>query len=111
MLIATIQNEALLSPAEAQQCKNWLHWPNWKGGRNKNIEIDLLQENRNKDIKELIRHIGANKTDKAIQRMSEAAWGVCKILDMFEDQVGITPKSSFHSLQQMRRRFSLINRS
>ncbi len=96
MLIATIQNEVLLSPAEAQQCK-WAALANWKGGRNKNIEIDLLQENRNKDIKELIRHMGANKTDKAVQRISKAAGGVRKIVDVFEDQVGITPKSSFHS--------------
>ncbi len=41
--------------------------------------------------------MGANKTDKAIQRMSKAAGGVRKIVDVFEDQVGITPKSSFHS--------------
>ena len=50
MLIITIQNNVLLSPAEAHQCK-WAALVNWKGGQNKNIEIDLLQENRNKDIK------------------------------------------------------------
>lgn len=46
---------------------------NWKGGPGKNIEIDILQENRNKDIKKEIRRIGANKTDKAIDRASRAA--------------------------------------
>ena len=49
MLISTVQNAVLLSLAEAHQCK-WAALANWKGGRNKNIEIDLLQENRNKDI-------------------------------------------------------------
>ena len=44
MLISTLQNQVLLSPAEAHQCK-WAALANWKGGKNKNIEIDLLQEN------------------------------------------------------------------
>ena len=96
MLISTIQNEVLLSAAEAHQCK-WAALVNWKGGENKNIEIDLLQENRNKDIKGLIQLMGANKTEKAIQRMSKAAGGVSKIVDVFEDQALIKPKSSVHS--------------
>lgn len=96
MLISTIQNEVLLSPAEAHQCK-WAGLANWKGGRNKNIEIDLLQENRNKDIKGLIQLMGANKTEKAIDRVSRAAGGVRKIVDVFEDQALMKPKSSAHS--------------
>ena len=40
MLISTIQNEVLLSPAETHKCK-WAALVNWKGGDNKNIEIDL----------------------------------------------------------------------
>ena len=96
MLISTIQNEVLLSAAEAHQCK-WAALVNWKGEENKNIEIDLLQENRNKDIKGLIQLMGANKNEKAIQRMSKAAGGVSKIVDVFEDQALIKPKSSVHS--------------
>ena len=86
----------LLSNAEAHQCK-WAALVNWKGGENKNIEIDLLQENRNKDIKGLTQLMGANKTEKAIQRMSKAAGGVSKIINVFEDQALIKPKSSMHS--------------
>lgn len=96
MLISTIQNAVLLSPAEAHQCK-WAALANWKGGRNKNIEIDLLQENINKDIKGLIHLMGANKTEKAIERVSRAAGGVRKIVYVFEDQASIKPKSSAHS--------------
>ncbi len=55
---------------------------NWKEGRNKNNEIDLLQENRNKDIKGLINLMGANKTEKAIERVSRAAGGYAR-LSMF----------------------------
>ncbi|XP_028402920.1 uncharacterized protein LOC114525707 [Dendronephthya gigantea] len=96
MLIFTIQNEILLSPREAHQCK-WAALANWSGGKDKNIEIDLLQENRNADLKGLIRMMGANKTEKAIGRMSKAAGGVRKIVDVFDEQASIRRKSSAHS--------------
>ena len=67
-------------------CVNGQHW---QGGKHKNIEIDLLQENRNKDIKGLISLMGANKTKKAIERVSRAAGGV-------EHQASIKEKSSAH---------------
>ena len=95
MLISTIQNAVLLSPAEAHQCK-WAALANWKGGRNRNIEIDLLQENRNKDIKGLIHLMGANKTERAIDRVSRAAGGVGKIVDVFEAQASVRRRSSTH---------------
>ena len=91
MLVSIIQNEVLLSPAEAHQCK-WSSIVNWKGGSNKNIEIDLLQENRNKDIKQLIGGMGANKTEKAITRTSKAAGGVRKIVEVFEEAAAIKQK-------------------
>ena len=96
MLISTVQNEVLLSPREAHQCK-WAALANWKGGKDKNIEIDLHQENRNADLKGLIRLMGANKTEKAIGRMSRAVGGVRKVVDVFEEQAVIKPKSSAHS--------------
>ena len=96
MLISTVQNEVLLSPKEAHQCK-WAALANWKGGKGKNIEIDLLQENRNADLKGLIRLMGANKTEAAIGRMSKAVGGVRKVIDVFEEQAVIKPKSSAHS--------------
>ena len=41
--------------------------------------------------------MGANKTKKAIERTSKAAAGVRKVIDMFDDQTFIKPKSSAHS--------------
>ena len=96
MLITTIQNEVLLSHAEAHMCK-WAALVNWKGGENRNIESDLMQENRNNEIKGLIHLMGANKTEKAIQRMSKAAGGVRKVVNVFEDQALSKAKSSAHS--------------
>ena len=91
-----MRNELTLSPAEAHKCK-WGALVNWKGGKNKNIEIDLLQENRNRDLKGLIASMGASKTEKAIQRASKAAGGVRKITNTFEEQVSIKRKWSSHS--------------
>ena len=52
MLISVIQSDVtcISSDAEARHCM-WASTVNWKGGVGKNIEIDLLQENRNKDMK------------------------------------------------------------
>ena len=96
MLVCTMQNEVTLSSAEAHHCK-LAALANWKGGKNKNIEIDLLQENRNRDLKGLIKSMGANKTEKAINGASKAAGGVRKIVDTFEQEVSIRRKSSSHS--------------
>lgn len=79
MLISIVQNEAFLSEAEAHQCM-WASTVNWKGGASKNIEIDLLQKNMNKDIKKSIKGMGANKTDKAIENASCAAGGQHKVV-------------------------------
>ena len=108
MLISIVQNEVLLSSREAHQCK-WAALANWNGGRDKNIEIDLLQENRNADLKELIRMMGANKTEKAIGRMSKAVGGVRKIVDVFDDQASVRRKSSAHSHRSSSRDESKIS--
>ena len=50
MLISIVQNGVFFSEAEAHQCI-WASTVNWKGGAGHNIEIDLLQENRNKSHK------------------------------------------------------------
>ena len=45
----------------------------------------------------MIKSMGANKTEKAIQRSSKAAGGVKKIMEAFGKQVSIHRKSSSHS--------------
>lgn len=50
MLISVVQNSGFLSDAEAPQCI-WASTINWRGDARNKIEIDLLQENRNKSLK------------------------------------------------------------
>ncbi|XP_028403253.1 uncharacterized protein LOC114525978 [Dendronephthya gigantea] len=96
MLINIFQGEVLLSEAEAHRCK-WAATVNWRGGIGRNIEIDLFQENRNCEMKKLIRSMGANKTERAIERASKASGGVAKIVEAFEEQVNISKKSGSHT--------------
>ena len=79
MFINILQCEVLLSEAEAHHCK-WTATVNWRGGPNNSIEIDLLQESWNCEMKKLIKSMGANKTEVAISRASKASGGVTKIL-------------------------------
>jgi hypothetical protein len=94
--INILQCEVLLSKSEAHCCK-WAATVNWKGGASNNIEINLFQENRNCEMKKLIKSMGANKTYKAITRASKTSGGVTKIVDAFEQQVKMHPRSTSHS--------------
>ncbi|CAB4015265.1 Hypothetical predicted protein [Paramuricea clavata] len=96
MLINVVQNMVFLSPAQSHQCI-WASTANWKGGAQRNVEIDLLQENRNRDLKKLIKGMGANKTDKAIDNASRAVGGARKIAENFDYMVYREAKSSSHS--------------
>lgn len=96
MLTNVMQNEVLLSEAEAHQSK-FAATANWHGGYGKNVEIDLFQENRNRDIKEVIKSMGSNKTDKAIGRASKASSGIRQIIEAFDEQSGVHVSSSSHS--------------
>ena len=92
MLVNIIQNEVLLSEAEAHQCK-LAAIANWHGGYGRNMEIDLFQEIRNKVMKQIIQSMGANKTERAISRASKASSGV-QIVEAFDQQVDIRASSS-----------------
>ena len=90
-----MQSKILLSEAEAHKCK-WASTVNWSGGDRKNVEIDLFQENGNKDMKAMIKAMGPNKSEKAISRASKAVGGVKKIVEAYEKQVPLHRKSSSH---------------
>ena len=96
LLISVIKNNVSLSESEAHRCM-WASTANWKGGVGKNIEIDLLQENRNKDFKKSIKTMDPNKTDKVVDRAGRASVGERYTAQNFDHQVGKTNRSSSHS--------------
>ena len=98
MLVSVVQNEVFLTDAEAHNCA-WASTANWTGGPGRNIEIDLLQENRNKDLKKQIKLMGANKTDKAIDSSSRASGGERQIVENYDEQVNRGVHAASHSHQ------------
>ena len=96
MLVSVVQNKVFLSEAEAHQCI-WASIANWRGGPGKNVEIDILQGNRNRDIKKMIKEMGSNKTDKAIERSSRSAGGIRQTVQNFDHQMNRHVHSSSHS--------------
>ena len=96
MLISIVQNNIFLSEAETHQ-SIWASTVNWKGDAGNNIEIDLLQKNRNKSIKKSIKSMGPSKTDNAIDKSSRASGGEDKIGENFDVQRQKVTHSTSHS--------------
>ncbi len=95
MLISILQDEVFLTKRQAHQTR-WASISNWKGGALKNIEIDILQENLNRELKKGIKDMGANKTPRSIERFSRAAGGIAEIIRNFDEAVAIKKKDSSH---------------
>ena len=66
---------------------------NIRGGLGNNIETDLVMEHSIRNKKTLIRNLGANKTDLAIHRATNAADTVLELTNKFEDDLNLFPKS------------------
>ena len=107
MLISILQDEVFLTKRQAHQTR-WASIANWKGGARNNIEIDLLQENVNRELKKSIKGMGANKTNKSIGRVSRAAGGSAEIIENFDEVIGIKKKSSSHKHKSSEKDESLI---
>ncbi|KAK3755179.1 hypothetical protein QZH41_010699 [Actinostola sp. cb2023] len=67
---------------------------NWKGGKGKNCANDLKQEHLVKFTKKLVRGMGAQKTEQAINRATSAAGGLQYITENFDDVTGVHPGST-----------------
>ena len=70
---------------------------NRKGGTGNNVETDLAMEHAIRNKKDLIRSLGANKTEAAIVRVTMAADVVATITKTFNDLVGVVEKGGRHT--------------
>ncbi|KAK3093110.1 hypothetical protein FSP39_011171 [Pinctada imbricata] len=69
---------------------------NRKGGHGNDVEADLVQEHSVRHQKELIRALGANKSDKAILRATGAANLVTSLVENYDTALSVPIKSSNH---------------
>ena len=96
MFISILQDTVFLTEAQAHQTR-WASLATLKGGLDHNMEIDLLQEVMNRELKRGIKGMGANKTPKSIERFSRAAGGTMALVKNLDLALGIKSKSSHHS--------------
>ncbi len=70
---------------------------NMKGGAGNNVESDLVQEHSVRNRKDLIRNLGANKTDKAMKRVTNAADAIATIVHNVDRALNISIQNSRHT--------------
>ena len=90
-----LKSEYLLSPMQRMRVLE-VAFVSLRGGLGMNIESDLLQENSVRNQKDLIRALGANKTEKAIKRSTRAADTVAAICSHVDESVSVRRQSSRH---------------
>ena len=74
---------------------------NWKGGKGGNCPNDLKQEHLVKFTKKLIRGVGAQKTEKAVNRATSAACGLQQIIEQFDKVSNVLPESTAHTYRNV----------
>lgn len=70
---------------------------NTSGERGKNIETDLAQENEVRRRKDLIKLLGANKTETSILRITNASTSLNEVATNFDNSLSVPKGSSWHT--------------
>jgi hypothetical protein len=87
---------ALLSPRDAERF-TWNRMANTFGGIGQNIPLDLDMEHSNRFLKQAIKNLGPNVTEKAVQRISHAEKDTRKLLKKLDDSLQRVPDSGRHT--------------
>jgi hypothetical protein len=91
-----LKTEHLLEPQLALQVRaSSLVNPLGRKGHNK--AADMQKENQVKELKKLIKGLGANKTENSIIQISKAAPIINEITSTFDEKIGHKPIKSSHS--------------
>ena len=77
----------------------WSRTVNAHGRPGKNVSCDLHNEHLNRECKDSIAGLGANITDRAIQRVGMSLRATRKILERFDKVNGIPPLSGYHTVR------------
>ncbi|KAK3108378.1 hypothetical protein FSP39_006644, partial [Pinctada imbricata] len=70
---------------------------NRRGGVGRNVEADLIQEHSVRHQKELIRGLGANKSEAAIKRITNASNLLSSIISNFDESLKVPQKGPHHT--------------
>lgn len=84
------------SPNLAHQV-TWNRSVNVRGGAGNNIPCDLFNEHINKQLKHIIRNMGSNLTELALQRAARSVTSLEEICQRFDNQSGVPWRTTAHS--------------
>ena len=97
----------ILSPRLSQQLK-WSRFINTRGGKGHNIPCDLHMEHLNRVLKDGIKGLGANKTEKAITRLGKCISSFDQILSNFDESLEVHHSTDFHTVASLEKDITLV---
>ena len=71
---------------------------NVHGRQGCNIPCDLYMEHLNRTVKTCIVHLGANKTERSIQRVGKSISLINEMMEKFDHDNGIASASTYHPI-------------
>lgn len=101
------QMNFILSPRLSQQLK-WSRFVNTRGGKGNNIPCDLHMEHLNRVLKDGIKGLGANKTEKAITRLGKCISSFDQILTNFDESLEVHHSADFHTVASLEKDITLV---
>ena len=75
----------------------WHRFVNVRGGAGNNIPCDLFNEHINKLLKHIIRNMGSNLTESALQRAARSVTSLQQVCETFDAQTGVPWRTTAHS--------------
>ena len=91
-----LQVKALLSPQLAHQVQ-WNRFVNTRGGLGNNIQMDLYNEHIVRLVKKIIRCMGPNLTEKALQRAARSVSTLQAICEQYDKESVVPTITTAHS--------------
>ena len=101
------QLKYILSPRLSQQL-TWTRFVNTRGGAGHNIPCDLYIEHLNRVLKDGIKGLGANKTEKAITRLGKCIDALDGVLTNYDEVLQVRHSASFHTVASLDKDIKLM---
>ena len=101
------QHTYALSPRLSFQLL-WSRCINVHGRQGKNIPADLHMEHLNRLVKDAVKNLGANKTEKAISRVGRALGTIAPVLSKFDEENFLTTPSGMHKIGSYERDATVV---
>ena len=97
-LFLQFQQQALLTPRQAYR-QRWNRSVNNRGGRGKNVPLDLEVEHGNNLLKEALRKMGPNLTHSAVTRSARMLYMARETVDKLAQECNIMKRSGKHFIK------------